>query len=93
MGEALGWLDTFNITGLDPKRKQFSAPGSNGGTYNDEKNARQAREQEAAAATAEQKALQDQQEERKTKASTRLAMSTSGFSGGTNSARSFLTTF
>lgn len=44
-------------------------------------------------AAAEQKALQDQQEQDKQKASVRLAASTSGFSGGTNTARSFLTTF
>lgn len=44
-------------------------------------------------AAAEQKALQDQQEQTKQKAATRLAASTSGFSGGSNTARSFLTTF
>ena len=42
---------------------------------------------------AEQKALQDTQEEDKKKASARLAASTSGFSSGANTARSFLTTF
>jgi hypothetical protein len=48
---------------------------------------------EADKAAAEQKALQDAQEETKTKASTRLAASTAGFSGKSNTARSFLTTF
>lgn len=42
---------------------------------------------------AEQKALQDQQDETKRKAAARLSMSSSGFSEGASTARSFLTTF
>lgn len=48
---------------------------------------------EADKVAAEQKALQDTQEEDKKKASARLAASSSGFASGTNTARSFLTTF
>lgn len=67
MGNSFGWLDVFNITGMDQKRKPLSLPGSNGGPESQAKNAAQAAEQQNAATIA---AFKDSQATASTNAQT-----------------------
>lgn len=89
MGETFHNLEKSGLFGLAGWAHSTMKTGE------DNKAAKAAATANAAAdkATAEQKALQDQQKEKSNRAAMRLSASSSGFSGGSNTARSFLTTF